>query len=502
MRAQSLGRSFLPFVFWLSSPAVAIRSVPLDPDDVPSSDRQVIGPDFQAFSIETASWFDYTGNSTYDNVLNTNLVQNIRDIGKVAIHVRIGGSSGNTVTYDPDQAIGMNTTYPATADKATAIIAGPAFAEGFAVWPNDTLYYLGVPFSFTNFSRLDTDIGLAEIAYKALGSRLASIEIGNEYNSKQWNPTKYVNLWLPYARNISEAVFGEEKPLFMVGDLQEADYINATCIEVETTDCWTVESLLKLGILDSGLGMGTSVHIASQYLAGSGSDVASMTYMLNHSNTVHEVKTNTGFIADYVESVDIPYYIGETNSFSGHGLSGVSDRYGAALWSINYVLYSATSQINRLFFHQGTGWKYSAWNPVQINSIPAGVKGAYFSWLVTATALSGGGKQVELLHEEEFLVAYAIYADGDLESIIAINLAPFSSGDEERGEVAIKLPSGFEDAQVTRLTAPFVDQNWGITWGGQGVDTEGVLNGTAVTETVEGLTVGLFAGEAVLISLK
>lgn len=94
----------------------------------------------------------------------------------------MGGSSGNTVTYDPDQAIGMNTTYPATADKATAIIAGPAFAEGFAVWPKDTLYYLGVPFSFTNFSRLATDIGLAEIAYKALGSRLASIEIGNEYN--------------------------------------------------------------------------------------------------------------------------------------------------------------------------------------------------------------------------------------------------------------------------------------------------------------------------------
>jgi hypothetical protein len=71
---------------------------------------------------------------------------------------------------------------------------------------------------------------------------------------------------LPYARNISEAVFGGEKPLFMVGDLQEADYINATCIEVETTDCWTVESLLKLGILDSGLGMGTSVHIVSQIL--------------------------------------------------------------------------------------------------------------------------------------------------------------------------------------------------------------------------------------------
>lgn len=64
MRTQSLGRSFFPLVFWLSSPTVAIRSVPLEPNDAPSSDRQVIGPDFQAFSIETASWFDYTGNST------------------------------------------------------------------------------------------------------------------------------------------------------------------------------------------------------------------------------------------------------------------------------------------------------------------------------------------------------------------------------------------------------------------------------------------------------
>lgn len=178
----------------------------------------------------------------------------------------------------------------------------------------------------------------------------------------------------------------------------------------------------------------------------------------------------------------------------------MSDRFGAALWSINYVLYSATSDINRLYFHQGTGWKYSAWLPVSVNSLGSGVRGAYYSWLFTATALSGGGKQVEVISQSEFFTAYAIYNSGKLESIVAINLEAYYQGDT-RSKIALKLPSHFADATVKRLTAPAVDVYWGVTFAGQGVDSSGKINGTLSNEDVKGLTVGLGASEAVLITI-
>jgi hypothetical protein len=114
-----------------------------------------------------------------------------------------------------------------------------------------------------------------------------------------------------------------------VKDLQESGYINATCIVVDTTDCWTIESLLKLGILDLSLGMAlpsissvtTCIHYSAlgyslQYLTESGNASASTSYMLDHSNSVSEVTDNTSFVAGYVQSVGLPYYIAETNLFS------------------------------------------------------------------------------------------------------------------------------------------------------------------------------------------
>lgn len=74
--------------------------------------------------------------------------------------------------------------FPPGSDKATSVTLGPQFFDGFDAWPSDTYYALGLPFSFTNFSKLNDDMTLAKTAYDKLGSRLEEIEIGNEFNCK------------------------------------------------------------------------------------------------------------------------------------------------------------------------------------------------------------------------------------------------------------------------------------------------------------------------------
>jgi hypothetical protein len=178
---------------------------------------------------------------------------------------------------------------------------------------------------------------------------------------------------------------------------------------------------------------------------------------------------------------------------------------------LDYVLYGAQTEISRMYMHHGTGWRYSAWNPVNAWGYPSGVLGTYFSYLFSHTALAGGNKQVELLVESNTFVAYGIYdkrrthhgSGARLESVAALHLRSWNSTfTGERPSIDLKIPSQLiqKSTKVTRLTGPGTDLRWGITFGGHGVALDGTLNGTAKLENVLNGKVTIQAAEAVLIT--
>lgn len=69
----------------------------------------------------------------------------------------------------------------------------------------------------------------------------------------------------------------------------------------------------------------------------------------------------TGFTSDIsaVRSKGLAYVLGETNSYFCHGAAEVSDTAGAALWALDYTLFAATLGIQRVYFHEGIGYKYN-----------------------------------------------------------------------------------------------------------------------------------------------
>lgn len=60
-----------------------------------------------------------------------------------------------------------------------------------------------------------------------------------------------------------------------------------------------------------------------------------------------------------VHAKGLTYVLGETNSYYCHGAAGVSDTAGAALWALDYTLFAATLGVERLYFHEGIGYKYN-----------------------------------------------------------------------------------------------------------------------------------------------
>ena len=168
-----------------------------------------------------------------------------------------------------------------------------------------------------------------------------------------------------------------------------------------------------------------------------------------------------------------------------------------------------------MYFHNGTPYRYSAWQPTPVNGTAPYAKPLYYGNLFTFTALAGGNKQVVNLLNETSTTAYAIYnagnssagADPALNGLAIVNLASWNETQPqtERPYIAFNLPTTeIEDwsaATLRRLTAPGVDSQNNITFAGQSVDGKGRIIGELNVEKVVNGTILVAAGEAVLVSL-
>lgn len=95
-----------------------------------------------------------------------------------------------------------------------------------------------------------------------------------------------------------------------------------------------------------------------------------------------------------------PLVLGETNSVSCGGRSGVSDTFGAALWGADYVLLAASLGLPRVYFHLGAQSQYAAFTPwgytVTVDgnhteTLTAGIRANFYSHYFIAHVVQGLG---------------------------------------------------------------------------------------------------------------
>lgn len=168
----------------------------------------------------------------------------------------------------------------------------------------------------------------------------------------------------------------------------------------------------------------------------------------------------------------------------------------------------STLHVSRLYFHNGTLYRYSAWQPIAIGDVPAHPKALYYGNLFTATAFAGGNKQVEILVNETSFTAYAVYDAGKgerakpkLTGLVLVNLNMWNSTMDKmiKPYMEMKLPMDLREGFVRRLTAPGADSSSNMTFAGRSVGSDGNYVGEEVVERLEG-SVFVGASEALLIS--
>ena len=168
---------------------------------------------------------------------------------------------------------------------------------------------------------------------------------------------------------------------------------------------------------------------------------------------------------------------GECNSYSGHGVPGISNAAESALWSIDYMLYGASLGISRFHFHEGVGYAYNAIAPVALAqyNISDGlgmddrphIAPLFYGFLFVTEVIgtSGNSYVVELPTVSDNLISYGIYENGQIQRMVLINNQIYTNttqGGRPGLEVSIQNWKSGQTATVKRLYTPFTNSMHGL----------------------------------------
>lgn len=198
--------------------------------------------------------------------------------------------------------------------------------------------------------------------------------------------------------------------------------------------------------------------------------------------------------------------LGETNSVSGGGAANVSPLFGAALWTMDYVLRASLANIRRTYFHHGTVGKcfYCFWGRITM--------GAPYYGAHAATAAMAGGSYISALDPGN--TNYAVYVIYDKQKApikLVLYNSDFYGGSGARGSETFVLSGLSGEVRGKRLTAAGanarVDHGENPSFGGQFfANGSCIIGGVEVLERVqivggEGKFV-VAASEALLLYLQ
>lgn len=389
---------FQPGLFLLASAGLAaarqVRHI-----SVPSNlSTRVLLPDVYGYSLEPVWVDDYLKSD-----LATNLMSAIASVTGKPPPFRVGGNTADQTYLHPD----LNVTSIAIPTPATAQLfnVSPAWYDTWAnYFPDgtDLLYTINLR---DNSSSWANAVAEAAAVHKSLGSKLTLIELGNEIDhfiNERWRGASWgVAEYIAQFRNLTGQIMASDwyastptPPRFQAAVFADPPWVPDQQDEIDDFD---IVNLTRGGLVDAEHIASYSVHLYPQSTCDSVRwhrmrlDVLSnhTVLWLNVSQYIPQVAA--------ADAAGSPLVLGETNSISCSGRSGISDTFGAALWGVDYVLLAASIGIQKVYFHLGAQSEYSSFTPVPYvyknESLAAGIRagfyGHYFLAQVVRRAAAG-----------------------------------------------------------------------------------------------------------------
>ena len=128
--------------------------------------------------------------TNYANAFSNNLVESVGSRMSVPPVIRLGGTSGDLLSWNPQQT--QAKTWPSGADPtvvSTHFTLGPSFFNSFTAFPNPQFTWQATMPANIDYN---TTIPLCQNALSTLGNRLISFALGNEVEVHYSQVSAYV----------------------------------------------------------------------------------------------------------------------------------------------------------------------------------------------------------------------------------------------------------------------------------------------------------------------
>ncbi|PFH53076.1 glycoside hydrolase family 79 protein [Amanita thiersii Skay4041] len=512
------------------------------PTSLPLTASHRLDPALGSFSIETAFFEEFVGNSSSPNSLTKNLLDNLWVRTGTPAQIRIGGITADSTYWDPNLNISL---FNFVDDKGVLhnTTIGPGFWDSVKLLPDGTKVIMNLDLhDLDYFGALD----VARSAVQGLSSSdLLAFEIGNEPDHYlAFTPANYSSIWGTWAKNITDTL-DLESPMFQIAaTVEDPLWPFNTPGATSQLDC---VSTLAAGGNRDGIVKSCSEHTYQYSVCDPPRiAVATLPNLVNHTRLAQYLDLWQPRIKTIREQLGLDAFtIGEYNSVSCSGRDNVSNTFGQALWLLDTTFYAASLNVSRLYIHQGGPLAlqsstqlnhgglsfYNLWYPVQNTNGPVKVFPSYSAYLFVAETLGGSktlrianlfpGRQANgstittALGDQSAgqLVVYGFWEDNSPADhtsptkLALINLEIFNQTQavprpSTTFDISRFVPKGHRAVKVRRLQAPGADIKEAnvTTWAGQSFES-GIASGELVEETVSDGKVRVQASEAALVLL-
>jgi hypothetical protein len=426
-----------------------------------------ISPNFIGFGYETSSVARpnfFIGN-------NTIMIQLYRNLSSHGL-IRIGGNISDHTKYMLD-----GTSAPRTQKNTTVINKADLKNLGDFAQATGWKVMWGLNLATSSPKKVAQE---ATVVHKTLGNRLQSFEIGNEVDllSQFSNYNDYYKAYLKYKKAIRKK-------------LPNASFSGP---DVAGNFNW-----FKKFAKDQ---VGDDIKLLTfHYYRGSSRDTTStMNKLLKTDSHWQKQLAKMNRIS---QKEDVPYRINEVNSFSGGGKLGVSDAFGSALWSLDFMFSLASHGCSGINLE--TGINQFAWvshySPIaRSTSGRYTIRPEYYGMLAFSMAGKGDLLELAMNKTDINLSAYATKPNQKFIWITIINKDLVNNA-----VVHVTLPEGYSSPEAFWLKAPSVKSKNHVTLAGTQVSANGTWKPGALEKiATNGTTAHLVVPHtsAVLLRLK
>lgn len=370
---------------------------------------------------------------------NTPLINLFSLIGPAVL--RVGGGTADTTSWN-----GISNTTPITPAEVDS------FTGFMKALPSNWSVIYGINLE-TNTPANAADE--AAYAQRDLGSSLLGFELGNEPEF-YWSYNTFLPNWQGEESAITSTVQGWDHGTGSGGWIMDGADAGQGQLSAYTDPFASDES-------------GVASLLTQHYYVGS---TGTMQTVLQHPNsTLDNLVTNIVGAAKGNQALGAR--ITECGSISGGGVLGVSNAFGSALWSLDFMLTMAENGGQGVNFHGGDKSPYS---PINNNGTTITSVGPEFYAMKMFSLIPQGGSivpaTVSLSPSNANFTAYGVQgANGAISAVLD------NKEVNDTVSVSINLGSGVSSVELIALTAPNLFDSTGFTLGGAPITTSGTWSG-------------------------